>query len=461
MQYSWLRFRNQKALRGLPPAGTVDTQSLNGRLKVYNPSGLTGGVLAEYTAAAPVDPVAGAWVVTFAAAVPDAATVTIGPETYEFDRRGNGHVTAGNIAVDISATATAKKATGTITFSANASVATAADAITIGATTYTFETAQAGNVPSAAGKVRLGTTTIQTINNLVAAINGTDTKNTANATVSAAVGDGLTVVCTALVCGTGANAAAFTNSEGGGRTNIAMTGSNTLGGAGTTQAGVEPSQAECEAAFTSAVDDNSGYFDATDESGYVKITALTKGTAAVDAMNGYTCSTSNGSQMSVQSSRFGHGVSTVAFTADHPTAGNRITINNGTAYVFQFVAELGDETGSNIPVVMGDTHLTAAAAFAAAVNAAGITGVLATVASGTVSVLSRVATTVADTDSDANIGDPSNSGNSTPTTVTGGVIAVDGTPGIRGAMMFDASKLYICTTEGDESTAIWKEAAIS
>lgn len=128
----------------------------------------------------------------------------------------------------------ADKAVGTITLSSTGPVAD--ETFVVGATTYTFKA-----VAAAAGQITLGDNLVETVNNIIAAINGTDGLNTANASATAAGGGGAIVVVTAKVGGVASDAIVFTEAC----TNTAMNGSGTLGG---TTAGANPSVAEvCDA----------------------------------------------------------------------------------------------------------------------------------------------------------------------------------------------------------------------
>ena len=93
------------------------------------------------------------------------------------------------------------KAKGTLTL---ASGILADDTITLGATTYTFKAAAA-----AAGEITIGGTLNVQAENIIAAINGTDSRNSANASVTAAI-SGSNVIFTAIIGGVAGDAIAST-----------------------------------------------------------------------------------------------------------------------------------------------------------------------------------------------------------------------------------------------------------
>lgn len=80
----------------------------------------------------------------------------------------------------------------------------AADEIELGATTYTFVASGANE----AGEVNVGASVAAAIVNIVAAINGTDGYNTANASVSAEATAADEITVTAIATGTAENAVA-------------------------------------------------------------------------------------------------------------------------------------------------------------------------------------------------------------------------------------------------------------
>jgi hypothetical protein len=80
----------------------------------------------------------------------------------------------------------------------------AADTILVGATTYTFLASGANE----AGEVNVGASIAAAIVNIVAAINGTDGYNTANASVTAEATAADEITVTSIVTGTAANAVA-------------------------------------------------------------------------------------------------------------------------------------------------------------------------------------------------------------------------------------------------------------
>jgi hypothetical protein len=118
------------------------------------------------------------------------------------------------------------KSKGTLTI---AEPVTAGDTMTVGATVYTFVT----GATTAAGEIGLGGSEAATKLAIVEAINGTDGKNTANASASAAAFSGDACVLTAKAQGTAGDAVVTTETF----THV----SNVFDAAtlGTTQAGVD------------------------------------------------------------------------------------------------------------------------------------------------------------------------------------------------------------------------------
>lgn len=99
--------------------------------------------------------------------------------------------------------AAAGAATGTLTV---VDQPTAGDTLTVGATVYTFVASGDFN---AAGEIPIGGDVATTRASIVAAINGTDGQNSANASASAAAFSGTTCLVTALLSGDRGNAVAF------------------------------------------------------------------------------------------------------------------------------------------------------------------------------------------------------------------------------------------------------------
>lgn len=173
------------------------------------------------------------------AALTSQETVTVGDLVFEVDTEGAGaFLTSGNIAVDLSGGSTVA-AQGTLTI---AEPVTADDTLTLGATVYTFK----AGATAVAGEIGLGADEAATKLAIVAAINGTDGFNTANASVSAAAFATDDCVLTALEPGTAGNSVVSTETF----THV----SNVLDAAtiGTTTAGVDPTAAEGVTAFAAA-----------------------------------------------------------------------------------------------------------------------------------------------------------------------------------------------------------------
>lgn len=149
---------------------------------------------------------------------------------------------------------TGAAAQGTLTLD---TLPTAGDTMTIGATTYTFE---AGTTPSAVGKIPLGAGLAYCQDNIVAAINGTDNVNTANAYVTIADFATDAAILTAIVPGTNGNTIVTTETFTA-ATNIfdGPTLGTTTAGSGTIQAGATISITISTRTFT-VTTNSSGYF---------------------------------------------------------------------------------------------------------------------------------------------------------------------------------------------------------
>lgn len=155
----------------------------------------------------------------------DAETLTIGPYVFEVDTRTAAHVTAGRIRLNLSG-GTTVKAQGTLTMDTRMTIG---DTFTIGTMTYTVAT-----TPTNPGDVARGADAAGSRAAVIAAINGTDGINSADANVVASASTGV-VILTAIVGGTVGNAIATTETFAAG-TNVFD--AATLG---TTTAGVDAS----------------------------------------------------------------------------------------------------------------------------------------------------------------------------------------------------------------------------
>jgi len=150
----------------------------------------------------PVNAAAGTDVLTIDGAVIDGETVTIGADVYEFAADAKQTVTAGRIAVDITAKTTA--AQGKLTVAVQP---TAGEKITIGTKEYIFV---ALGTAAADGDIDIGADLAAAKLNIVAAINGTDLINDEHPLVSAANFAVDDCIITAKVGGVAGNAIAST-----------------------------------------------------------------------------------------------------------------------------------------------------------------------------------------------------------------------------------------------------------
>lgn len=193
--------------------------------------------------AAPVNAVNATGVLTVSGVVIDGQTVTInnpavdGSDVYEFlADTAQSKTTPTNIAVNITASTT--KASRVLTVDTQP---TAGDTMTIGSKVFTFVPAGTAN---ANGEISVGADLAAAKLNIVAAINGSDSVNTAHTQVSAAAFSGNNCTITALVGGTAANSIATTETF--------TAGTNVFAGA-TLTGGADCSAANAITALVSAI----------------------------------------------------------------------------------------------------------------------------------------------------------------------------------------------------------------
>ena len=234
---------------------------------------LTGKVV-SLPNATPVNAVAAAGTLTLVGDVEDGETFIIGTETYEFDT--DSVVTGANIAIDVSAHATASQATLTVT--GGASQIADADTVTLddgGANEkiYTFKT----TLTPTEGEVLIGLSDTAALLNLLNAINHTGTPDTdyscaaAHPTVVGSFSDATTLVVTAFTPGTAGDSIATAE-------NAAELSWN--GNLGTTTAGVDCTAALADGVIVTDVTAGSAIVVATQAGGTtVLITMLVKGVA--------------------------------------------------------------------------------------------------------------------------------------------------------------------------------------
>ena len=172
-------------------------------------------------------------------------TVTIGDDVYELTTRNDLAVTAGRIPVDVHGGSTVKSQ-GKLTFSGAGP--SDEDTVTIGGKVYTF----LEELDDADGSVLIGEDNEETIDNLVAAINGGAGRGTGyglatvtHTTVTAAKNSTDKVIITAIAGGTAGDAITLAEDAD----NVAKDAA-TLG---TTTAGVDPTATEVGTALTAAI----------------------------------------------------------------------------------------------------------------------------------------------------------------------------------------------------------------
>lgn len=186
----------------------------------------------------------------------DTETITINSRVYELDTHAVETIT-GDVAVDVSGGSTVKSQ-GTLTLAQNA---LDTETVTIDGKVYTFQAV----LTDVDGNVLIGATASDSIDNLIAAINGDAgagstyaASMTTHTTVSAAAGAGDTMVATALAGGVEGDLLATTTTLTGGSAWDAAT-------LGTTTAGVSPTATEVATALAAAINgDASRDVDAID-----------------------------------------------------------------------------------------------------------------------------------------------------------------------------------------------------
>ena len=228
------------------------------------------------TQATPVNAVAATKTLTISGVVIDGETVTIGDDIYEFCADAAQSLSTGTIAVDIEATST--KSQGTLTIDTQP---TAGNTMTIGTKVYTFVPVGTAN---ADGEVSVGTDLATAKTAIVAAINGTDSVNTAHTQVTAAAFAVNNCVLTALIGGVAGDLIATTETF--------TAGSNIFDAVtlGTTTPGVDCVQADAVTALALAIttSDTQGVGGVDGAGDTVVLTADTKGDAGNDMLIGET-----------------------------------------------------------------------------------------------------------------------------------------------------------------------------
>lgn len=203
---------------------------------------------------------------TISGVVVDGETVTIGTEVFEFDTHDDSTITSGRVRVDISGDAT--KSQGTLTVDTQP---TAGDTMTVGAQTYAFV---ANGTANAAGEISVGADLAGAQAAIVAAINGTDGFNSANAQATIAAFSSDDAVITAKEGGTAGDSVVTTETFTAG-TNVFDAG--TLG---TTTAGVDCAAADAATALRAAIAAHAATVaTAGGSSGTVSLTAKATGEA--------------------------------------------------------------------------------------------------------------------------------------------------------------------------------------
>lgn len=223
----------------------------------------------HFDEATPVNAKRSSATLTISGVVLDSETFTIGTEVYEFAADTLQTVTAGNIAVDITAVTT--KSQGELTVDTQP---TAGNTMRIGDTVYTF---RAPADTDAAGEISIGTDLATAQAAIFNAVNGLDGLNIANpvASIGAFAGDKATV--TARVGGV-AGDSIITSESFTANTNIFDAG--TLG---TKTAGADASAADAVTKIVAEITAHSSLVTAVDGAGNtVVITSVAVGTEVND-----------------------------------------------------------------------------------------------------------------------------------------------------------------------------------
>jgi hypothetical protein len=230
----------------------------------------------NFETATPVNAVVATKTLTIDGVVIDGETVTIGDDVYEFCADVAQSLSTGTIAVDITAVST--KSQGKLTIDTQP---TAGNTMTIGTKVYTFVPDGTAN---ADGEVSIGTDLASSKVNIVAAINGTDSVNTAHTLVSAGEFVVNDCILTAFIGGVAGDLIATTETFTA-ETNVFD--DNTLG---TTTAGVDCVQADAVTALALAIttSDTQGVEAVDGEGDTVVLTADVKGIAGNSIVIGET-----------------------------------------------------------------------------------------------------------------------------------------------------------------------------
>ena len=215
--------------------------------------------------------------------VVDGERITLGARVYEFTTKDDASIDTGaHVAVDVHGGSTVK-AQGTLTLDTQP---TAGNTMTIGGKVYTFVAAGTGNRD---GEIALGTDLAATKPLVVAAINGTDSVNTAHPLVTCGDFTVNDAVITAIAGGIAGNAIPTVE------TFTAATNIFDAAVLGTTTAGVDCPKAEAQAAIVTAVNGDAsatvslGAF-AADDSVVTADAEGTAGNAIASTTTGANCS---------------------------------------------------------------------------------------------------------------------------------------------------------------------------
>lgn len=201
---------------------------------------------------------------TISGVVIDTELVTINGDVFEFDTHAASTITAGHIRVNIGASAT--KAQGTLTLAVQPA---AGETFTMGNRTYVYVASGTAENP---GEISIGADLPAAKLTTVAAINGTDGFNTPNSLVSASAFSTNVCTVTALAGGTAGNSIVMTEALAG--SGNVMNGSGVLGA---TTAGTDCTAANAGIALAAAINTRNNGVSASNTTGTITITALTKG----------------------------------------------------------------------------------------------------------------------------------------------------------------------------------------
>lgn len=446
----WLRLRSRPLNDNPPPRDDCqDVVNLEGRLAGRTPKNNYAELFGKD--GTPVNSVARIIRVTPLTTVVHGEVFGIGDTHFEFN--------AGDGSTVSNPTASAVKAQGTLTLTG---LPSGSDTFVVGPTTYTIEAS-----PSSSGDVLLAATAAQQAQVIASAINGTDGLNTANKQASAeAVGS--TVVITSLYSGASGDDIVLTESL----TNATADGSGTLGG---TTAGVSAPYIPVD--ITAYADKSQGTITLTgqpsdgdtitigevlsfvDDPNLVTVggDSILIGDNLIETINNIISTINNHNNASIDDSMpvtaAGGGAGEVVVThMKGGAAGDTLVFSESASNLtMDGSGNLGGTTAGSNPSVAEVCD-----AIVAAVTAYGSAG------SGDIPFTATDNTTSADITFDVHGANLAPLEDAFAGTIAQQTAGVDGTPGILGCVMHDATNIYILrSADEDAESFTWRKVAHS